>query len=168
MLAAAEKPRLKRCQQRENEESVRIYSLTLQDMLRNAFSSRPTVACFIDDFSRADSLLKCRYAVSVRWEQEQEERHRQLSDSSGPVTDNKPILTYSLEDFHRYFCCCARRVGSMFFLLETTDGSPIVVAGPCWPFCTFVTLPLVVVLSSLVGYFIVLNENSGLVSSAVF
>jgi len=56
----------------------------------------------------------------------------------------------------------------MFFLLETRDGSPIVVAGPCWPFCTFVTVPLVVVLSSLVGYFIVLNSNSGLVSSVIF
>mmetsp|Transcript_15184 Transcript_15184/g.31856 ORF Transcript_15184/g.31856 Transcript_15184/m.31856 type:complete len:247 (-) Transcript_15184:1627-2367(-) len=104
------------------------------------------------------------YAVSVRWEREQEERHRQSSDSSRLVAENKPIFTYSLEDFHRYFCCCARRVGSMFFLLETRDGSPIVVAGPCWPFCTFVTVPLVVVLSSLVGYFIVLNSNSGLPS----
>eukprot|EP00970_Alexandrium_tamarense_P013833 scaffold3701_cov192-Alexandrium_tamarense.AAC.28 len=74
------------------------------------------------------------------------------------------MLTYSIEDFHRYFCCCARRVGSMFILKERQDGSPLVIAGPCWPFCTFVTVPLIVVLSSLVAYFIVLNEDSGLVS----
>ena len=52
----------------------------------------------------------------------------------------------------------------MFFLLEKRDGSPIVVAGPCWPFCTFVTVPLIVVLSGLVLYFIVLNPDSRMVS----
>lgn len=52
----------------------------------------------------------------------------------------------------------------MFILKERQDGSPLVIAGPCWPFCTFVTVPLIVVLSSLVAYFIVLNEDSGLVS----
>eukprot|EP00804_Cyclotella_cryptica_P008128 CCRYP_004611-RA/>CCRYP_004611-RA protein AED:0.05 eAED:0.05 QI:583/1/1/1/0.5/0.66/3/195/188 len=74
------------------------------------------------------------------------------------------MLTFTIEDFHRYFCCCARRVGTMFFLLEKRDGTPIVVAGPCWPFCTFVTVPLIVVLSGLVGYLIVLNPKSGLPS----
>lgn len=53
----------------------------------------------------------------------------------------------------------------MFFLVERRDGSPIVVAGPCWPFCTFVTVPLIVVLSGLVGYFIVSNPATGLVSA---
>jgi hypothetical protein len=54
----------------------------------------------------------------------------------------------------------------MFFLVEKKDGSPIIVAGPCWPFCTFVTVPLIVVLSGLVGYFIVSNPSSGLVSES--
>ena len=52
----------------------------------------------------------------------------------------------------------------MFFLVERKDGSPIIVAGPCWPFCSFVTVPLIVVCSGLVGYFIVSNPNTGLVS----
>lgn len=51
----------------------------------------------------------------------------------------------------------------MFFLLEKRDGSPIVVAGPCWPFCTFVTVPLIIVLSGLVAYFIVFDPEMGLV-----
>ena len=51
----------------------------------------------------------------------------------------------------------------MFFLLEKRDGTPIVVAGPCWPFCTFVTVPLIIVLSGLVAYFIVLDPEVGLV-----
>ncbi|EED89816.1 predicted protein [Thalassiosira pseudonana CCMP1335] len=109
--------------------------------------------------------LHKRYAVSVRWEREQEQqKSRQQANvsSSGPITEEKPMLTYSIEDFHRYFCCCARRVGSMFILKERQDGSPLVIAGPCWPFCTFVTVPLIAVLSSLVAYFIVLNEDSGL------
>ena len=52
----------------------------------------------------------------------------------------------------------------MFSLAEKTDGTPIVIAGPCWPFCTFITVPLIVVLSALVSYFVVLNKDSGLVS----
>ena len=68
-----------------------------------------------------DVIFDNRYAVSTRWEREVEE--------NGPV-----------KDFHRYFCCCARRLGNMFMLWERSDGSPIVIAGPCWPFCVFVTL----------------------------
>lgn len=51
----------------------------------------------------------------------------------------------------------------MFILMEYSDGSPIVVAGPCWPFCLGVTVPLIVGITGLVSYFLVLNENSGLV-----
>lgn len=67
------------------------------------------------------------------------------------------------KDMHSYFCCCARRVGNMFILMEYADGTPIVIAGPCWPFCMGVTLPLVLGISILVAYFLVLNEDSGLV-----
>lgn len=104
-----------------------------------------------------------RYAVSVRWE-----RNQRRLQQEGAAEENQPLCTFTIEDFNRYFCCCARRVGSMFFLVERKDGSPIVVAGPCWPFCTFVTVPLIVVLSGLVGYFIVSNPNTGLVSFFTF
>ncbi|CAB9529745.1 expressed unknown protein (Partial), partial [Seminavis robusta] len=67
---------------------------------------------------------KKQFAVSTRWEQEVASR-------------GQP------SDMHSYFCCCARRVGNMFILLEYADGSPIVVAGPCWPFCLLVTVPLI-------------------------
>ena len=97
--------------------------------------------------------------MSVRWEREQAEQSGQPSESSGPIMERRSPL----EDFNSLFCCCARRVGSMFFLLETKDGSPIVVAGPCWPFCTFVTTPLIVIFSGMVGYFIVSNPNTKLV-----
>jgi hypothetical protein len=52
----------------------------------------------------------------------------------------------------------------MFILLEYSDGSPIVMAGPCWPFCLGVTVPLIMGICFLVSYFLVLNTNSGLVS----
>lgn len=116
----------------------------------------------IDANEERERLTKKVYAVSIRWEREQAERIRGPTDSSGPVIEHKPCLTFTVEDFNRYFCCCARRVGSLFFLVESKEGSPIVVAGPCWPFCTFVTVPLIVVLSGLVGYFIVSNPNTGL------
>lgn len=50
----------------------------------------------------------------------------------------------------------------MFILCERTDGSPIVIAGPCWPFCMGITLPLILGISALVCYFILFNANSGL------
>jgi hypothetical protein len=52
----------------------------------------------------------------------------------------------------------------MFILLERSDGSPIFIAGPCWPFCVGVTLPLVLGVAALVSYFILFNKDSDLVS----
>lgn len=88
------------------------------------------------------------YAVSTRWEQE--------------VAENGPV-----KDFHRFFCCCARRLGNMFVLCERSDGSPIVVAGPCWPFCVFVTLPLILSVSAGVAYFVIISDDSPLVSDGI-
>jgi hypothetical protein len=115
----------------------------------------------IENIKSMDKMISTifRYAVSVRWEREQAEQRGQPSESSGPIMERKPAL----DDFNALFCCCARRVGSMFFLVETKDGSPIVVAGPCWPFCTFVTTPLIFIFSGMVGYFIVSNPNTKLV-----
>jgi len=50
----------------------------------------------------------------------------------------------------------------MHFLCERKDGSPIVVAGPCWPFCAFVTLPLICGLSGCVLYFCILKDSAEL------
>mmetsp|Transcript_3596 Transcript_3596/g.8180 ORF Transcript_3596/g.8180 Transcript_3596/m.8180 type:complete len:271 (-) Transcript_3596:204-1016(-) len=97
---------------------------------------------------------KKEYAVSVRWEREMEE-----AKAAGR---KKPLCTGTARDLDAWFCCCARQIGGMFSLVEQTDGTPIVIAGPCWPFCTFITVPLIVVLSGLVSYFVVLNRDSGL------
>jgi DHHC palmitoyltransferase len=86
---------------------------------------------------------KKQYAVSTRWERE--------------VAENGPI-----KDFHRFFCCCARRLGNMFILCERADGSPVVIAGPCWPFCMFVTLPLILAVSGAVAYFMIISSESPL------
>lgn len=125
------------------------------------------------------------YAVSLRWEAEQRQRRRQkqqprqpssVSATSTPITERKhrrckkdnnnsngvndatsPMSI--IEIFNTIFCCCARRVGSMFFLLESNDGSPIIVAGPCWPFCTFITTPIILGVSGLVGYFMIYTTD---------
>lgn len=86
---------------------------------------------------------KKQYAISTRWERELIER--------GPP-----------RDYNRYFCCCARRLGNMFILMEKEDGDPLVIAGPCWPFCMGVTLPLIVGISALVCVFILFNPKAGL------
>lgn len=97
-------------------------------------------------------IIIYRFAVSVQWERQEEE------EQGRP----KPFCTGSSEDFYRCCCCCARRVGNMFFLWERRDGSPIVVAGPCWPFCVFVTLPLILILSALVAYFVFFADIDGM------
>lgn len=81
-----------------------------------------------------------RYAVSVQWEQE--------------VAEGR-----AKRDFHSFFCCCARRIGHMFALISYPDGTPVVIAGPCWPFCMFVTVPLIVGVSGLVCYFLIINNS---------
>mmetsp|Transcript_16235 Transcript_16235/g.30914 ORF Transcript_16235/g.30914 Transcript_16235/m.30914 type:complete len:254 (+) Transcript_16235:104-865(+) len=80
------------------------------------------------------------FAVSTQWEQE--------------VAENR-----APRDFHRYFCCCARRIGHMFALMSYPDGTPIIIAGPCWPFCVFVTLPMILGVAGLVGYFVIYDDN---------
>lgn len=98
---------------------------------------------------------KKKYAISVRWENE--ERHKKQKFCNG-----------SVEDCHSLCCCCARRVGGMHFIGERADGSPIIVAGPCWPFCTFVTFPLICGLSALVIYFLILQEKAELPSWVLY
>mmetsp|Transcript_1565 Transcript_1565/g.2080 ORF Transcript_1565/g.2080 Transcript_1565/m.2080 type:complete len:217 (+) Transcript_1565:123-773(+) len=88
---------------------------------------------------------KKQYAISTRWEREYTDR--------GPKSD-----------YNRYFCCCARRLGNMFILYEQNDGAPTVIAGPCWPFCVGVTLPLIVGISFLVCFFILFNTSAGVPS----
>jgi hypothetical protein len=49
-------------------------------------------------------------------------------------------------------------------LCKRRDGSPIIIAGPCWPFCLFVTVPLILGASGAVSYFVIISEQSQLVS----
>lgn len=86
-----------------------------------------------------------RFAVSTQWEQ-------QVQNGEAPGCD-----------IHRFFCCCARRLGHMHMLLSKRDGSPLVIAGPCWPFCMCVTVPLITAISALVIYFFIISDNFSLV-----
>jgi hypothetical protein len=89
-----------------------------------------------------------RYAVSTQWERQQSEGRR-------------------IRDFHSYCCCCAKRIGNMFALLSSPDGTPIIIAGPCWPFCVFVTFPLIIGISTLVIFFLILGDTFILVSETL-
>ena len=89
---------------------------------------------------RLVNVVLPRFAVSTKWERDVAEGRAQ-------------------RDVHTYFCCCARRIGHMFALLSYPDGSPLVIAGPCWPFCVLVTLPLVVGISGLVMYFLIIDDS---------
>jgi hypothetical protein len=61
-------------------------------------------------------------------------------------------------------CCFATRIGHMFALVTYPDGTPIVLAGPCWPFCIFVTVPLILAVSFAVCYLVILSDRFTVVS----
>eukprot|EP00538_Stauroneis_constricta_P002829 CAMPEP_0119555398 /NCGR_PEP_ID=MMETSP1352-20130426/7629_1 /TAXON_ID=265584 /ORGANISM="Stauroneis constricta, Strain CCMP1120" /LENGTH=258 /DNA_ID=CAMNT_0007602153 /DNA_START=495 /DNA_END=1271 /DNA_ORIENTATION=+ len=86
---------------------------------------------------------KKQFAVSTRLEKE--------------VAENG-----SIKDCNSWFCCCARRLGNMFVLCSWPDGSPIVIAGPCWAFCMLVTVPMILGISGAVAYFVIIDESSPL------
>jgi hypothetical protein len=71
-------------------------------------------------------------------------------------------------DINTFCCCCARRIGNMFVLCSYADGTPILIAGPCWPFCVFVTLPLIMGVAGLVSFFLIFDDRFGLVSFIYF
>ena len=47
----------------------------------------------------------------------------------------------------------------MFALLRLRDGTPLVLAGPCWPFCVLVTLPLILGIAGSVTYFVLWDPD---------
>jgi hypothetical protein len=83
---------------------------------------------------------KKQYAVSTHWE-------RQVAEGTLPT------------DIHSYFCCCATRIGHMFALASYADGSPMIMAGPCWPFCVFLTVPLILGITIPVAYFVIYSKH---------
>jgi hypothetical protein len=120
-----------------SDKAVRVYMLLMDR------SHLGPVRCFP---TASRLFVFYRYAVSTMWE-------RQVSEGTAS------------RDFHSYFCCCAKRIGHMFALISHPDGTPIVLAGPCWPFCVLVTLPLIVGTSSLVAYYLVISDTFSLVSA---
>lgn len=91
---------------------------------------------------------KKQYAISTRWE-------REVAANGMP------------RDFSSYFCCCAHRIANMFILWEKADGSPIVIAGPCWPFCVGVTLPLILGISGVASYFVFFSPSTSVVRALI-
>jgi hypothetical protein len=101
------------------------------------------VACIVSHSHPSLFVMESiRFAVSVRWEAERDANNNVRSNGTG------------CEALNRMCCCCAKRVGNMFILCSYPDGSPILVAGPCWPFCMFITTPLVLGISALVGLYV--------------
>lgn len=85
------------------------------------------------------------YAVSVRWEREQ----------AGEIDAVLP----KCHALNALCCQCATPIGGMFVLCQHSDGEPIVMAGPLWSFCMFVTCPLVLFISGVFFYFVLLNDE---------
>lgn len=94
----------------------------------------------MDALARISHSFVSRYAVSTQWE-------RQVSEGREPT------------DCNTFFCCCARRIGHMFALVSYPDGSPIIIAGPCWPFCVFVTVPLILGISVVISYYMIIDKT---------
>ena len=88
--------------------------------------------------------------MSTRWE-------REMAEYKANRRMPRPVSP--LDFFHTIFCCCATRIGGMFSLIERADGTPILIVGPCWPCCSFVTVPLILGIAGLVSYYVLFNED---------
>eukprot|EP00586_Coscinodiscus_wailesii_P012137 CAMPEP_0172497876 /NCGR_PEP_ID=MMETSP1066-20121228/106482_1 /TAXON_ID=671091 /ORGANISM="Coscinodiscus wailesii, Strain CCMP2513" /LENGTH=238 /DNA_ID=CAMNT_0013270895 /DNA_START=142 /DNA_END=855 /DNA_ORIENTATION=+ len=140
----------------DNHDDGTTDSLMDEDKMAETSEQAKTEASTYDNGDNAASpklppRRRKQFAISTRWEREQEERARR------GVT-----FTGTPEDLNTLFCCFCRRIGGMFVLVEKKDGTPVVVAGPCWPFCLFVTVPMILGISGLVAYYIVLDPELGL------
>mmetsp|Transcript_15893 Transcript_15893/g.19780 ORF Transcript_15893/g.19780 Transcript_15893/m.19780 type:complete len:237 (+) Transcript_15893:83-793(+) len=59
------------------------------------------------------------------------------------------------------FCGCERsRIGKMIVIVSRKDGSPVLILGPLWPFCTFITIPVILV--GMIGMSLILIYYSKL------
>ena len=47
----------------------------------------------------------------------------------------------------------------MFILMSWPDGTPLLIAGPCWPFCVGMTVPLVIGISFCVSLFVLVLSD---------
>jgi len=47
----------------------------------------------------------------------------------------------------------------MFALVSYPDGTPVILAGPHWPFCMFITVPLILGLSGVISYFMIIKKT---------
>lgn len=120
--------------------------LELGEVTNNGSSSAPASAQPQEE-SRTVVRRK-QFAVSTRWERDRAE---------GRSGRNK------MKACNNTCCCCAKPLGGMHVLWERrSDGSPIIIAGPLWPFCMFVTVPLIVFISGVFVYFVLLNDKIGL------
>lgn len=151
----------------EAEERKMILDISDSDKERveNTFeistASEEQISNTSTNLNGSDRPKTKKFAVSTRWEREQSERAKRRA-VSGSCLDCE--VHNFMDLIHVMFCGCARRIGGMFSILERRDGSPILITGPCWPFCAFVTIPLISGLSGLVCYFIILNPDSALPS----
>eukprot|EP00814_Leptocylindrus_danicus_P015058 CAMPEP_0116003898 /NCGR_PEP_ID=MMETSP0321-20121206/300_1 /TAXON_ID=163516 /ORGANISM="Leptocylindrus danicus var. danicus, Strain B650" /LENGTH=192 /DNA_ID=CAMNT_0003472135 /DNA_START=39 /DNA_END=614 /DNA_ORIENTATION=- len=112
----------------------------------------PTSAASTSALPQEESRTVVRrkqYAVSTRWERD--------------IAEGRTNRREKLRVCNNTCCCCAKPLGGMHVLWERkSDGSPIIIAGPLWPFCMFVTVPLIVFISGVFVYFVLLNDKIGL------
>lgn len=139
------------------EETVDILPPNLSEKDKSGIEIDPSTSNLEIGSNAPPPPLRKEYAVSVRWEREMEEYMVNKRIRNKCCDFKTP--TSSLEVCNLIFCCCANRIGGMFSLLEKADGTPILITGPCWPFCCFVTVPLIAGISGLVSYFFLFNEN---------
>jgi len=98
------------------------------------------------------------YAVCTEWACEIEEsalRLESLRHSETYLSERSNGCNECMTDC---FCSCSRKIGGMFSLLERSDGSPILIVGPYWSFCVFVTVPLIV-LGSVASFLVLLDKG---------
>lgn len=120
--------------------------------------------------NNASRKRKKQYAASTVNSSSLQESARRLkslrtANSNGDECCCNSTCTGKLrEDINSCFCCCATsRIGEMLVLSEKKDGTPRIIAGPEWPMCICCTVPMIIIGSALITYYIFVDADDQIV-----
>lgn len=95
--------------------------------------------------------MRKNFAVSTRWEEQM---------AGG--TDDPILIKPKCYRLNKIFCWCSKPLGGMFILCQRRNGDPLMIAGPLWGFCMFITVPLILFISGVFLHFVVMNDKMDL------
>jgi len=85
-----------------------------------------------------------------------------VSIIEGGSNNNNNNKNHCCNGIKSFFCSCATIIGGMYSLVEKSDGTPIIITGPSWPMCLCCTVPMIILGSISITWFILMNIETNM------